>query len=428
VGWAGSVQMDMEVAQALPHFQTFVQDRWSLDFDRRGVGASQRDVDDLSLEAHLADISALVDHLQLDTFDAFGWGEGAPIAVAYAAQYPERVRRLGLWTPYPRGEDTVMSLEASQAFVQLVRGNWPLARRTLADIVLPSGPDEARRWFSNLLRESISAEVAARYVELQTSIDVRSFLPRIQAPTIVFHRRGDRVIPFSAGRAAAAMIPDARFVALEGDTFHPFFGDTSYLKTAASFFDEGRQEPAPEPSPAPGGLVTILFTDIASSTALTQRLGDAKAQELVRAHNAVVREALAAHGRQRDQAHRRWHHGLLPDGVWRARVRGPDPARHRCAQPRGWEGRPRPTTRDPLAVHIGLNAGEPVAEERDLFGTAVQLARRICDHATSGQILASNVVRELAAGKDFLFSDIGEVVPKGFEEPVRLYEVRWRET
>jgi class 3 adenylate cyclase len=81
-----------------------------------------------------------------------------------------------------------------------------------------------------------------------------------------------------------------------------------------------------------------------------------------------------------------------------------------------------------LAVHIGLNAGEPVAEESDLFGTSVQLARRICDHASSGQILVSNVVRELAAGKGFLFSDAGEVVPKGFDEAVRLYEVRWRET
>lgn len=81
----------------------------------------------------------------------------------------------------------------------------------------------------------------------------------------------------------------------------------------------------------------------------------------------------------------------------------------------------------PLGVYIGLNAGEPIAEEQDLFGTAVDLARRICDHAQPGQILASNVVRELSEGKGFLFGDIGDVVPKGFEQPVRLYDVRWRE-
>jgi class 3 adenylate cyclase len=77
-----------------------------------------------------------------------------------------------------------------------------------------------------------------------------------------------------------------------------------------------------------------------------------------------------------------------------------------------------------IRVRIGLNAGEPVAEDQDLFGTAVQLAARVCARAEPGQVLAANVVRELAAGKGFLFADLGEVVLRGFEDPVRLYEVR----
>jgi adenylate cyclase len=81
---------------------------------------------------------------------------------------------------------------------------------------------------------------------------------------------------------------------------------------------------------------------------------------------------------------------------------------------------------DALAVKIGLNAGEPVAEESDLFGTAVQLARRVCDEASGGEILVSDVVRQLAAGKDFLFSERGVADLKGFDEPVRVFEVRWR--
>jgi adenylate cyclase len=79
-----------------------------------------------------------------------------------------------------------------------------------------------------------------------------------------------------------------------------------------------------------------------------------------------------------------------------------------------------------LQVHVGVNAGEPVAEDADLYGTAVQLARRVCDEAGAGEILVSNVVRELAAGKGFLFADRGAVPLKGFEDPARLYEVRWR--
>ncbi len=78
-------------------------------------------------------------------------------------------------------------------------------------------------------------------------------------------------------------------------------------------------------------------------------------------------------------------------------------------------------------VRIGLNAGEPIAEDDDLFGTAVQMAARICAQAEPGQILAPIVVRELAAGKGFMFADRGEVTLRGFEDPVRLYELRWRE-
>ena len=81
----------------------------------------------------------------------------------------------------------------------------------------------------------------------------------------------------------------------------------------------------------------------------------------------------------------------------------------------------------PLAVYIGLNSGEPIAEDDDLFGTSINLAARICDHAAAGQILVANVVRELSAGKQFLFSDLGETALRGFEDPVKLWEVRWRE-
>jgi len=82
---------------------------------------------------------------------------------------------------------------------------------------------------------------------------------------------------------------------------------------------------------------------------------------------------------------------------------------------------------EPILVRVGMNAGEPIAEDEDLFGTAVIRAARIAAEAKGGEILVSNVVRELAEGKQFLFTDRGEVALKGFDEPVRLYEVRWRD-
>jgi class 3 adenylate cyclase len=82
---------------------------------------------------------------------------------------------------------------------------------------------------------------------------------------------------------------------------------------------------------------------------------------------------------------------------------------------------------EPIRVRVGLNAGEPIAEEEDLFGTAVILAARIAAKAEGGEIVASDVVRQLVAGKGFLFAERGDVALRGFEDPVRLYEVRWRD-
>jgi adenylate cyclase len=80
-----------------------------------------------------------------------------------------------------------------------------------------------------------------------------------------------------------------------------------------------------------------------------------------------------------------------------------------------------------LQVRIGLNAGEPLVEDEDLFGTSVQLARRLCDYGDAGQVMVSSVVRDLVAGKGFVFADRGEQSMKGFADAVRVYEVMWQD-
>jgi len=82
----------------------------------------------------------------------------------------------------------------------------------------------------------------------------------------------------------------------------------------------------------------------------------------------------------------------------------------------------------PLKVRVGVNAGEPIAEGDDLFGSSVIAASRIAAKAAGGQVLVADVVRQLVAGKGFLFSDHGYHELKGFEEPVRLWELRWDES
>jgi class 3 adenylate cyclase len=412
-GWGASIELSWEKPEGRAYLEDVALGRRLVIFDRRGVGASQREVDEFSLEAQVADVAAIADHLQLDRFDVWGWFDAATVTVAYSAQHPERVSRLVLSAPYPSGKEIARPSEI-RSMVELIRGNWSLARRAIADVVYPSGPTELQRWYSNYLRQSVSPEVAARYVESRTSVDVRPFLPQVKAPTLVLHRRGDRNTPIAAGRAVAALIPDGRFVALEGDSAMPYPGDMSYVETVRHFLDEGRAE-EPAAAAAPSGLVTILFTDMESSTALTERLGDAKAQELRRTHDSIVRDALKAQGGSETK---HTGDGIMASFPSASRAIECAVAVQRTIAEQG---------ETPLRVRIGLNAGEPVAEDADLFGTAVNLARRICDQAEPGQILVSDVVQQLAAGKGFVFADKGEAILKGFEKPVRLHEVRWQD-
>jgi class 3 adenylate cyclase len=159
----------------------------------------------------------------------------------------------------------------------------------------------------------------------------------------------------------------------------------------------------------------ILFTDIEGSTARTMRVGDAGAMRLLRVHDSTVRAALAAHAGLEVK-----HTG---DGIMASFTSVMDAVR--CAM----EIQSKIAERnlgaaDPLRLRVGVSCGEPVTEEGDLFGTAVELAARLCAHGYAGGILVSSAVREVCLGKGFAFEDHGVVEMKGFDEPVRLYGVR----
>ena len=163
----------------------------------------------------------------------------------------------------------------------------------------------------------------------------------------------------------------------------------------------------------------ILFTDMKGSTSLTKRLGDAKAMELLRVHDALIRAGLRAYNGSEVK-----HTG---DGIMASFVSAAGALESAIAIQQAFAAHNEGTSDTPIHIRIGLTAGEPVMENDDLFGAAVQLASRICDCAEPDGILVANVIRELCIGKGFLFADSGEKTLRGFEEPVRLYEARWRE-
>ncbi len=305
------------------------------------------------------------------------------------------------------------------AFMALIRADWGgYGGAAMLEVFIPGAPPEAREVFAEYQRQSADAEGAIGTTVAAFEYEITPLLPQVTAPTLVLHRRGDKVCPFQQGREIAAGIPGARFVPLEGDIHVISLGETEPIINAIEEFLLGGEGPRAA-TKVSEGLQIILFTDMEGSTGLTQRLGDAKAQEILRTHNSIIREALNIHG---GTEVKHTGDGFMASFPSAARALG-------CAvaiQSR-FASHNESNADAPILVRVGLNAGEPVAEEDDLFGAAVQLAARVAAQAEAGQVLVSDVVKGLSVGKKFTFTDGGEVSLKGFEEPQRLYEVQWRE-
>jgi class 3 adenylate cyclase len=163
----------------------------------------------------------------------------------------------------------------------------------------------------------------------------------------------------------------------------------------------------------------IMFTDLKDSTAMTKRLGEAKALHLLHIHNAMTRNAI------RDFDGREVKHtgdGLMASfgSVSKAIVCA-------IAIQKAFAAYNESNPETPLYLRIGLSAGEPVEEDNDLFGTTVQLAARTCAYAEPSQILITPVMLEQYQGERSLFSDAGQVILKGLDQPVQLYAVKWQE-
>jgi class 3 adenylate cyclase/pimeloyl-ACP methyl ester carboxylesterase len=431
-GWISHLELDLEN----PEYSSFVQAlshggrRRLIRLDFRGTGLSDREVSDTSVQARARDIDVVVESLS-DLFGPegvaiFAWSMGGPAAIAYAAAHPERVSHLILHGTLAHSDEH--GREAlGKALVDLIRADWRIGSRAIVEFVNPNSDKEVADSFTYYARNSASGDIAAALLEEALfHVDVRDELKKLTMPTLVLHRRDDQAFPLHCGRDLASLLPHAHFMPLPGNAHAPFYGDFRPIVDAIDDFlstSDGHThgEPAAQEEHAAvpaAGLQTLLFTDMESSTSLTQQLGDAHAQQMVRAHNTIVRDALKSHGGSEIK-----HTGDGIMATFPSAARAIDCAItiQRACDTHAIE---HPTA--PLRMRIGLNAGEPVAEERDLFGAAVQLAARVCTSAGPGQILVSDVVRQLATGKRFLWSDVGHVPLRGFDDPVRLYEVKWR--
>lgn len=382
-------------------------------YDGRGFGLSSREIGSYTVDDAIRDLEAVVDRLNLDRFALFASSDSSMPAITYAVRNPDRVSHLIVWCGWARRAD-VSDTAQTRTLRAMIDQDWEIYTETVARVLLGWHEEDAAKRLAAFYRECTTPDVLRTVVPAVYEWDATPDVPNVRCPVLVIHRKGVRGVDVAVARDLASRFPDAQFALLEGESPLPFHGDTEAVLTAVrEFLGDDVADPLSAVSDESAPM-TILFTDLEGSTALTQRLGDEKAQELLRNHNAVIREALRLHAGREIK-----HTG---DGImasFRSASRAIECA---AAIQRGITA-----DKGGLRVRIGLNAGEPVADGHDLFGTSVQLASRVCDHAEPGQVLVSNVVRELVAGKGFLFSDRGDVVLRGFEDPVRLFELRWRD-
>ncbi|HEX7196510.1 MAG TPA: alpha/beta fold hydrolase [Candidatus Limnocylindria bacterium] len=221
--WLSHLQHDWQS----PVWRHFLDDLGNVStlirYDERGFGLSDWSVMDFSLDARLRDLEAIIASLGFERFSLLGMSGGAPVALAYAAEHPERVSRLILYGASAVGY-TAQDSEAAaaeEAFRAMIRAGWarrdPLFRRVFTNIFIPGATEERMGWFDELQRMSTSTENSVSSRIARQAVDVRDRLGRITAPTLVLHALRDRAVSFDEGSDLAARIPSARLVPIDSD-------------------------------------------------------------------------------------------------------------------------------------------------------------------------------------------------------------------
>jgi class 3 adenylate cyclase len=261
-----------------------------------------------------------------------------------------------------------------------------------------------------MMREAVTPETYVKFMRARLSWDVQPLLSQIRTPTLVLHPKNHKYFGPEAARRIAAAIPDARLQLLDSSSV--IFPDIKVVFLMGEFLGTVTRRPVQHRTDStPSGTAIVLFADIAESTALTERLGDAAFRERSRALDGAVREAVRAPGGTPVEGK------VMGDGVMAvfASARQAIDAALRCREA---------SAQQELPLHLGLHAGDVIREGDNVYGGAVNIAARMCDASAPGEILVSETVRGLArTSAGVAFEDRGERALKGIDEPQRLYAV-----
>jgi class 3 adenylate cyclase len=410
-GWASNIEVMWEEPSLDSYLRRLATFSRLLCFDKRGTGLS--DPVPLAalptLEEWMDDVRAVMEATDSKRAALLGYAEGGPMAMLFAATYPEHVSALILSDTSARllrDNDYPWGLPADrlpQRLQQLEEG-WGTGRTV--DLLAPSvAHDERfRRWFARYERLANGPRAATTMFAMSWRADLRAVLQSIRVPTLVLHRAANRYIRVGHGRYLAEHIPGAKYVEVPGEDHLVYVGDTETMLGEIEEFLTGVR-PLPESDRV---LATVLFTDIVTSTERSAEVGDRRWKDLLDQHDTLARRELERH---RGRLVKNTGDGILAtfDGPARA---------VRCAQAIAASVKALG-----IEVRAGLHTGEVELRGEDVTGMGVNIAARVMDAAGPGEVVVSSTVKDLVAGSGLRFADRGTHDLRGVPGEWRLFAV-----
>jgi class 3 adenylate cyclase len=408
------IELEWQIPGRRAAFEGLAHGARVIRYDCRGMGMSQRDPVDFSVEAAIRDLDAVVDSLGVERFAILRIPSSGALPFAYAANRVDRVTHLMIWEGHAQDDLDLPRQRQLRAIEPVIEKDWELYTRIRSRLM--AGWDGGNApLIEDILRSTHTPDSAIAMNAAVFEANTLQFLGGIKAPTLVLYRLVSRPREENA-RQFASRIAGANLSAMRQPSVGPY-PNAEAVESILQFLDPEHAHFVSERAPeGPGGLRVILFSDLERHTVMMQRLGDERGRAVLREHEAITRDALDAYSGSEVKT--------MGDSFMASFGSASRALECAIAIQKAFAAR-NETADEPLRVRVGLSAGEPIAEDDDLFGSSVIMASRIADQAKGGEIVLANVVRELAAGKGFLFSDRGEIVLRGFDDPVRLYELMW---
>ena len=381
-------------------------------FDRRGTGAS----DPLpgggaSWEDWVQDLDAVLEAVGSERTALVASNDAGPLAMLFAATYPERVTSLVLANTaarttrapdYPLG----VPAEFTESFVEAFEAMWGKEDGAFVRLFAPTKAEDREfiRWLARQQRASMTPRRAAEMWRLMLDIDARHVLPLIQVPTLVVGFADSEVATIGNSEYLAEHIPDAKLLVVKGGGTMTWLNEPDRILEAIEELVTGERGMI-EPDRV---LATVLFTDIVASTERAAELGDRGWGELLDRHDDIAARQVARHGGRLVKS--------TGDGIM-ATFDGPARA-VRCAMAVGEELR-----RVGIQIRSGIHAGEVEVRGSDIGGIAVHIAARVMGLAGPGEVLVSGTVKGLVAGSGLAFEDRGTHTLKGVPDAWALFAV-----